>query len=73
MTREFKVTDTETMKAHDAKTYKDVIRFMVVQTANLLIETHLSTNELMMLQWLEHNSGETLLLNRFAVTSKIGA
>lgn len=68
-----KVKDTVEDKEKDAKSVKEVLSFLVIQTMNLLIQSHLTTDELIKLQWLEHNVGEITLLNRFVVTSQIGA
>lgn len=73
MTHVFKVKDTVENKEKDIKSFKEVLSFMVIQTMNLLIQSHLTTDELIKLQSLEHNSGEMTLLNRFVVTSQIGA
>ena len=68
-----KVKDTVENKEKDVKSFKEVLSFLVIQTMNLLIQSHLTADELIKLQWLEHNVGEIILLNRFVVTSQIGA
>lgn len=73
MSHTFKVKDNAKGVEKDVVTFKDVLSFMVAQTAHLMIQSHLTTDELIKLQWLEHNSGEMTLLNRFEVSSQIGA
>lgn len=52
---------------------QEVIRFMVMQTQRLLIQTCLSSQEYVQLETLESASGEVVLLDRFRVTSENGA
>lgn len=52
---------------------QEVIRFMVMQTQRLLIQTCLSSQEYVQLETLESAPGEVVLLDRFRVTSENGA